>query len=545
MITLRDYQARTVAELWQWFAHNPEGNPLAVLPTGAGKSIICAQLVSEAVAFSSSAKIRVLVVTHSKELIEQNHSKLVEMRPDLDVGIYSSGLKRRDTDNQVIFAGIQSIYNKEEIGEFNLMIVDECHKIPRRGDGQYLQLINRLQELNPKMRVIGLTATPYRLACGYLHKGEDRMFHDVATEVTLLELLDRGYLTPVVTKRPALTVDMTGVPKTAGEFNQKKAAERMMTDEVTETALNDVMAKSNGRNSWLLFCSSVPHAIEVSEWLNNIGIRCEVISGETPTKERERIINDFKEGRLMALANCEVLTTGFDAPRTDLIVMLRATESTALYQQMAGRGMRLFDGKTDCLLLDYAGNVERHGCLDDPTVNIPRQSKGTGIAPVKYCDVCDEAVPTATKQCPECGALFPENQVRLEELSSEYAALSTHKKPILKMFEVRSVTFEIHRKEGSPNSIRVDYYGSLEGDSSFNAIFNERIVSEWICVEHEGYAKQKARYWWESNTATDFPLDTEHGVRLLKLYHKRPTHLIADTSGKYNQLIELIGVSNV
>ncbi len=543
MITLRPYQQRTINEIWQWFRENKEGNPLAVLPTGAGKSIICAKLIEEAIGFASAKPIRVLVVTHSKELIEQNYSKFVAIAPSSDVGVFSAGLKRRDTSNQVLFAGVQSIYNKEAIGSFDLMIVDECHLIPKSGDGRYLTLINRLKDLNPSMRVIGLTATPYRLSCGYLHKGEGRLFNDIATEVTLLELLKLGFLSPVISKRPAITADLSGVNKTAGEFNQKQAAERMTAGNLTDLALSDVIQRCYKRVSWLIFCVSVEHAHEVSDWLNGKGIKCAVISGETPPQEREYLIAEYKAGRLQALANCEVLTTGFDAPRTDLIVMLRPTESTALYQQMAGRGMRIFEGKTDCLLLDYAGNVERHGCLDDPYVNVPKQAKGkgSGIAPTKYCPCCDTALPASTKTCSECAHEFPKSEVRLAELASQHAVLSTHREPILKLFDISRVRYVVHAKTGSPNSVKVTYFGNESNSNQLSSMFQKEIVSEWVCIEHEGFAQRKAANWWGKWVQTPIPKLAEDAVMELQQGQcKKPKQLIVDVAGKYPEVKEFI-----
>lgn len=541
MIKLRDYQARSIREVWQWFRDNKQGNPLAVLPTGAGKSIICAKLIEEALSFKSSKPIRVLVVTHSKELIEQNYEKFCAIAPHLDVGVYSAGLKRRDTSNQVIFAGIQSIYNKGEIGIFDLMVVDECHLIPKVGDGRYRKLIARLQEGNSNLRVVGLTATPYRLSCGYLYEGKGKIFHSVATEVTLNELLDLGYLSPVVSKRPEITVDVTGVKKTAGEFNQKQLAERMMDGNLTERIVCDVLHKCYGRKSWLFFCTSVSHAEEAAYYLSEKGVRCAVISGNTPARERERLIDEYKRLKLTCLVNCEVLTTGFDAPSTDLIAMLRPTESTALYQQMAGRGMRISEGKIDCLLLDYAGNVERHGCLDDPHVNIPNKGKGNGVAPTKFCPSCDTALPASTRICKECGHEFPKSEVRIAELASEHAVLSRDKKPILKLYNISNIKYSIHQKESSPDSVRVTYFGSLSGSSEINAMFSREIASEWVCIEHNGYAHQKAIHWWERWMSTPIPDTTEKAIEELRQNSTRkPNKIIVDTADKYPSIKELI-----
>lgn len=541
MIKLRQYQSRSIREIWDWFRRNKTGNPLAVLPTGAGKSIICAKLVEEAISFKSDSKIRVLIVTHSKELIEQNYEKFIAISSGVDVGVYSAGLKRRDTNNQVIFAGIQSIYNKPELGDFDLIIVDECHLIPKSGDGRYRKLIARLLEGNSKLRVVGLTATPYRLGCGYLYEGNGKLFDEVATEVTLSELLDLGFLSPMISRKPDITVDVSGISKVAGEFNQKQLEQRMMSDCLTERIVKDVLHKCYTRRSWLFFCTSVKHAEEVADYLTEFGVRCAVISGKTPARDRERLIAEYKSLKLTCLVNCEVLTTGFDAPNTDLIAMLRPTESTGLYQQIAGRGMRIAEGKKDCLLLDYAGNVARHGCLDDPYINIPKQRIGKGIAPTKYCPQCDLALPASTKTCPECGHDFPKSQIKLSELASEHAVLSRDKRPILKLYNILSIRFSVHKKEGSNDSVRVTYFGSREGESEAMAMFSQEIVSQWLCIEHSGYPRTIAEKWWSRWIRTPFPESTEKAVEELNAWELgKPNKIIIDTAGKYPEIKSLI-----
>ncbi|HHP0467281.1 TPA: DEAD/DEAH box helicase family protein [Vibrio harveyi] len=541
MIELRPYQSRSIREIWAWFRENKTGNPLAILPTGAGKSIICAKLIEEAISFKSDKTIRVLVVTHSKELVEQNYEKFVAIAPAVDVGVYSAGLKRKDTDNQVIFASVQSIFNKNTVGAFDLMIVDECHLIPKSGDGRYRKLISRLSESNPKLRVIGLTATPYRLGCGYLYEGKGKIFDSVATEVTLNELLDLGFLSPIISRRPRKSVDLKGVKKVAGEFVLSQLAERMMDDNLTEIAIDDVLTQSDGRRSWLFFCSSILHAEKTAEYLTEKGVRCAVISGNTPARERDKLIAEFKSLKLTCLVNCEVLTTGFDAPSTDLIVMLRPTESTALYQQMAGRGMRIAEGKTDCLLLDYAGNVLRHGCLDDPHLNFPKQGGGKGIAPTKYCPQCDVALPASLRVCSECGHEFPISQVKLAEIASEHAVLSRDKQPILKLYHISRITYVLHKKEGSKDSVRATYFGYRDGTTELLSLFAKEIVSEWICVEHTGYPKTKAIEWWDRWVQADMPEKATDAVALLKANkHSKPNKLIVDTAGKYPEIKALI-----
>ncbi|UKA12950.1 DEAD/DEAH box helicase [Photobacterium damselae] len=544
---LRPYQSRTIDDLWAWFGGNT-GNPLLVLPTGAGKSIIAAQIVSDAISFAYERPIRVLVVTHQKELIEQNYEKFTSLRPDVQTGIYSAGIGRKDCNSQVLFAGVQSIYNKTDIGGFDLVVVDECHTIPKSGDGRYKQLFERLQADRPHCRVIGLTATPFRLGSGFLHKGENALFSGIASEVTIIELLELGFLSPVVTYKPAFTVSMDGVKKTAGEYNAKQATARMMENNHTERALNDVIEKGSSRRSWLLFCMSIEHAEQCGRYLQSKGILCAIITGKTPKKERESILQGFKSGYIQAVANVGVLTTGFDAPNIDLVVMLRPTESTALYLQMVGRGLRIADGKADCLLLDYAGNIEKHGCIDDPIITEPRQSRGGGasLAPVKYCPKCEFALHTSVMRCKNCGFEYPASErERIDYIASQRAVISKYREPIFTEHQITGVSYSRHPgKNGKPDSVKVTYFGNQGATESnwFAGVFAGQVATEYLCFEHKGYAAKKARDWWrkwvgdshqEPETVTEALQVLDQGIS------RKPTGLMTEDSGKHPKIVAL------
>ena len=349
MINLRDYQRESIDALYAWFGQHEKGNPLLVLPTGAGKSVIAAALVQEIIEKWPSQ--RILIVTHVKELIEQNYLKLMELWPQAPAGVNSASLKRRDADSQIIFAGIQSIYNRPyELGWFDLILVDEAHLIPvKTMTGMYRTFLDQMENINPAIRIVGLTATPYRLDDGLLTEGKNNLFHDIAYEIPINLLLDRGYLCPLTTQPTSTRANLSSVKKQGGDFVISQLAQAVDQEEITKAAIAEVVELASDRKSWLIFCVTVAHAENVRDEIRGYGLTCEMVTGDTPKAERHTILTQFKRGHIQALVNVSVLTTGFDAPCIDLMVYLRPTQSLSLYVQMAGRGMRLKEGKENCI----------------------------------------------------------------------------------------------------------------------------------------------------------------------------------------------------
>ena len=235
---------------------------------------------------------------------------------------------------------------------------------------------------------------------------------------------------------------------------------------------------------------------------------CETVTGDTPTGERDSIIRRFKSGELRCITNANVLTTGFDAPGVDLIAMLRPTLSTALYVQIVGRGTRRADGKENCLVLDFAGNVRRHGPVDAVSVSAPgggaNDTGKVGVDSVlaKPCPECEAMVALACRICPECDHQFPKPEAKHDARADrEHGILSSERVPP-RMLSVVAWKARLHRKQGAPDSLRIDYRAGLE------------MPSEWLCFGHSGYARQKACEWWSAHGgATPFPSDADEALR--------------------------------
>jgi len=472
---LRDYQQRSIDQIYAWFDKHKTGNPCAVLPTGAGKSLIIAELCRDAL--QNWPETRVLMLTHVKELIQQNAEKMRAVWPNAPLGIYSASLRRRDAGEPITFAGIQSVRTKAQmLGWVDIVIIDECHLINNDQQGGYRALLADLMQINPGLRVIGLTATPYRLGQGMLTDGDDALFSDLIEPVSIEELLFKGYLAPLRSKQTSTRLDVSGVKKRGGEFIESELAKAIDTDMGNKQAVQEIIRRAGDRKSWLVFCSGVAHAEHIRDELRAQGVTAECLTGKTPKREREQMIAAFKAKEIRALTNANVLTTGFDAPDTDVVVMLRPTMSPALYVQMAGRGLRPKSHTDHCLVLDFAENVARHGPI---TAVQPPKKKGTGEAPVKVCPGCDEVVHLSAKVCPECGHEFitEEDEKRWRLANDDIMGTEGSE------MRVTDWRWQPHTSRTSGKQmIRVTYYGAL----------SDLPVTEYLPILHEGYAGQRA-----------------------------------------------------
>lgn len=492
MLTLRPYQQEALDATFAYWREKP-GNPLIVLPTGAGKSLVIAQLIKTLT--DTWGDMRVMVATHVRELIAQNFAELVKLWPLAPAGIFSAGLGRYEGGSRIIFGGVQTMHRRvDQIGSVDLLIIDEAHLIPRDADTQYGKLIGALLQRNPDMKRLGLTATPYRMGEGWLHKGEDAMFDDVVYEANVKDLIDQGYLSRLISKATSTHYDLTGVGKVGGDYNKGKLQAAVDLATVTSAACDEVVAAGADRKSWLLFCSGVEHAEHVMYALRDRGIPTATVTGETPTDKRDAILNAFKSGELRAVTNNSVLTTGFNHPGIDLLAMMRPTLSTSLYVQMAGRGLRNAPGKANCLVLDFAGNVAKHGPID--AVQIREPGSGGGDAPIKICPECNSIVHASARTCPDCGHEFPEPETKLHGRSSGADIISPEGSASWR--DVTTRYFDAHdsRDPAKPPTVRVEYICRE---------YEHHPYREWLCPQHTGYAKHKADAFWAAHGGDNPP----------------------------------------
>lgn len=479
-VKLRTYQQRAIDMSLDWFKKTKDGHPCLVMPTGSGKSHIVAGLCKKLLTEWPEMNYQILMLTHVKELIEQNAEKMLLHWPHAPLGIYSAGIGKRQLGEQITFAGIQSVRNRAaEIGHIDLVIIDEAHLVNHKQEGGYRKLLDGLQAINPKIRILGLTATPYRLGHGYIHDG-DALFDELLEPVFVEELVANGWLAPLRSKLTEHHIKADGVKKRGGEYIDKDLQAVVNTNLNNRKTVQETIKLAGDRKAWLFFCTGVDHAYAVRDELLANGIAAETITGDTPKAERENLIAKYKSGQIRALTNANVLTTGFDYPDIDLIVMMRPTMSPGLYVQMAGRGMRLKSHTDHCLVLDFAGVIQQHGPITAVTPP-DKKGDGNGDAPVKVCEHCNELVHPSAKECPACGAAFPPPPEKTYKLSDVDIMGGKDAKAMM----IYGWRWQLAISKGSGKEmLKVRYFGRALDDP---------IVAEYFVIHHEGYAGEKAR----------------------------------------------------
>jgi|688.fasta_scaffold90752_1 DNA repair protein RadD len=503
MITLRPYQEDVKTAVYDHL-RSRDDNPCAVVPTAGGKTPIMASICKDAVGLWGG---RVLILAHVKELLEQTADKLKVVCPEIGFGIYSAGLKRRDTQNPVIVASIQSVYKRAcELDAFNLIMVDEAHLIPLEGDGMYRQFLADAKVINPELRIIGFTATPYRLKTGPICTPDSFLNH-ICYEVGVRELIRDGFLCPLISKAGRAKADMSSLHVRGGEFISDEVESLMDQESLVSSAASEIMEYTADRKACLIFSSGVQHGQHIVEVLREEhGVGCGFVCGDTPIPERDATLARFKAGELKYLCNVNVLTTGFDAPHIDCVALVRPTMSPGLYYQMVGRGFRLHPSKENCLVLDFGGNVLRHGPVDD--IKVTTIDRGDGKAPAKECPSCQAVIAAGFTTCPQCGYVFPPPERQQHDPKASEAGILSGQVSTTKL-QVEDVYYGIHTKRGAsedaPRTLRVDY-----------RVGWHEYKSEWVCFEHEGYARQKAIAWWRKRSPDPVPDNVERAIEIIE-----------------------------
>lgn len=484
-VILRPYQHATLHAVEEWYGEH-DGNACVVLPTGAGKSVIIAHFCKEQL--HAHPHIRIVILTHVRELVQQNANQLRDAWPNAPLGVYAAGLNRRELYERITVASIQSIYDKTQfMASVDVLIIDECHLIPPSSGGMYRTTIDALREKNPRMVVLGFTATPFRMGQGLLTEGKDAMF-DALIEphgTTIPELIAAGFLAPLFSKATALKLDVSDVHKRGGEYVEAELQAAVDKDLNNEGVAREIVtiAELHSARAMLVFCAGVAHAEHMAEQITQHGIPAECVTGKTPKAQRDDILTRLRRGELRCVTNAMVLTVGFDYPDIDLIALVRPTLSKSLYHQMVGRGLRPKSHAERCIVLDFAGCVARHGPVTELDITAPR--KGSGEAPTKECPACTAIIFTGYRTCPHCGHEFPapaEDTTR--RLHNDDIMGSTQDGAPVEM-SVRDWRWYVHTSRSSGKTMLcVAYYDSTMSGGS---------VREYLTVLHDGFAGQRAQ----------------------------------------------------
>lgn len=525
---LRNYQDYAVKEMVKATA-DIDCAAVGVAPTGVGKSLILAGFIKYIFTVSSYPS-RVLVLAHVKELLDQNSATLGQLFPEVAYGIYSSGLGRKELDRPVTFAGIASIYRKaEELGRVDVVLIDECHLVGEKESSMYVMFLTALKNLNPHLRVLGVTATPFRMGMGMLVDGN--LFKSTCFDLGSFEafnwFLDQGYLCHLRTPPTKTVFDTTGIRITGGDYNLKDQNRVLNVDDKTRAVVDEIIeyGVKEGRQHWLLFCVSIEHVESVARLLNEAGIKTTYVHSKMKEKERDANILAYKEGEYQAMVNNGVLTTGFDYKAIDLIGVIRLINSPGLWGQILGRGTRplYMEGfdlttregrlqaiatseKPDCLVLDFGNNISRLGPIND-LVMPKKKGKGKGEAPIRVCDGCGNQIHASLTMCPHCGQEYARSLGKFDTSVNHEDVIAKTKRSKAKEPEaelavwmnVDSITFKLNSgRLGRPDTITVYYNVGL---SQF---------ATYLCFDHPvGHtAHREARRWWRLHVA-DTPYENE------------------------------------
>ena len=523
-ITPRDYQVDAREAIWRYF-NKFKGNPLVLMPTGTGKSVVIGDF-SRSCLFAYP-RTRIMCVTHVETLIAQNYAKFLQVWPTAPAGIYSAGLERRDTLQQVIFAGIQSVYQRPEVfGHIDILIVDEAHLIGPNAEAMYQKFIKALKARNPHLKVIGFTATGWRMGFGELVGGG--IFTDIAIDMTTPEawnwFVDMGYLAPLTTKKTDFHLEANGVKLTAGEYNLGELEKAVDKEHLTRMVVEEMLAKAHDRNQWMIFATGKKHCDHVAAMLAEYGE--EALSIHSGKHNANELVKEYCAGNARIAVSMNKLTTGVDAPGIDFIGNLRHTKSSAMWVQMLGRGTRpLYEEGYDlstvegrlaamaasmkpegCLVADFARNIETLGPINDPVIppRVKKRAGGKGSAPPPVqvaCPACMTYCSANALVCPNCTYEFPikVNHDRHASTAEVMVRAKAQEEPRVEIVPVAHVTYAIHyrRNSGKPPSIRVSYY----------APGMMRKYEEYVCFEHP---TQKARSanWWRERIPDIWPKNT-------------------------------------
>jgi DNA repair protein RadD len=487
VIELRPYQKDAINSIYNYFGQ-ASGNPLIAMPTGTGKGIVIAKFLQQVI--QSWPSQRIVCMTHVKELLSQNSEKLLQVWPGAPHGVFSAGLKRKDVGYPVIFAGVQSAVNQiDAFGHVDLLLIDEAHLLSPKDNTRYQIVINALKVRNPKLKVIGFTATPYRTGQGMLT--QSGIFSDICYDITGMvafnQLIADGYLCKVISKRTATQVDLSEVSVgNDGEYNKKQLEHVVDTNDNNYKMCKECLEYGYNRGSWLLFATGIAHAENLCKMLASFGIPAIAVHSKISDDARYSAISSFKSGQVRALVNNNVLTTGFDYPPIDFIGMMRPTTSTGLWVQMVGRGTRPSSGKDNCLVLDFAGNTVRLGPINDPIIPRAKGAGSPGTAPIRICDNCGVYCHASARTCEACGYVFPVN-VALSPTASTQELLRSDA-PVLEWYDVdRMIYTGKYSNVGKPPMLRVSYICGLE---SFD---------EYVLLEHPAPIVHKATKWWKTH----------------------------------------------
>jgi DNA repair protein RadD len=524
-IQFRDYQEEAISSVIEEIYELNNKDALIEAPTGSGKTYKMVGL-SEKI-LTPNPTSNVLILSPQKELIKQTYESMLDFFPEKLIGVYSAGLLKKER-KKITVVSIHSVYKKSSLFRmFDNVLIDETHLIPPKGEGKYRTFLNGLEDPN----IIGLTATPFRLGHGYIYGQKESLFRKITYKIRVEELIKKGHLSPLTTKDAENVLDTSDVHTLGGDFKTSEMSEQFDKFTVTKEIVEELVTYKNKYKHWLLFAINIEHAEHIVELLQVNGIKAQTVHSKQKAELNDKHIGQYKTGQIQCLVSVASLTTGFDAPLTDLIGLIRPTKSPVLHIQMIGRGLRKSEetGKTHCLILDFAGNITRLGPIND--VHVPIKGKQKGVAPVKTCPKCRTHIPASATICYKCGHEFPRKES--SDLSADAETkevVKTNFQPKKMWVDVSNISYTKH-VTGFGESIKVSYTCGL------------RVITEYIAIGRAGKSGYNASYWWAYRSKfkdhPDFysPPDVNDALKRIDKELKIPTRIFIDDTSKYPKIL--------
>lgn len=411
-MALRPYQLEAIEGLRNSIRKGKK-SPLLLAATGSGKTVIATHIVKQA----QEKNKRVWFICDNIELVEQTVATFE--REGIECGVLQGIHEKTNITKPIQVATAQTLARRlEHIGNWampDMVIIDEAHV-------QY-KAHKQVMERVPNALLIGLSATPWS-------KGLGKTFDDVVLVATTAELIEQGYLSPYHVFAGKKKADLSNVKTIAGDFAEDEAAEQMGKAEIVGDVV-DTWFRMGGNRQTVLFAVNVAHSKALCAEFRLRDVEAVHIDGRTDKDERKQMISDYKAGKIKMLCTVGIATKGFDAPNTSCLILARPTKSLMLHFQMVGRGLRIAEGKEDCIILDHAGNFQRNGFVCDPIDT--ELCDGTKKEASKDRKKKEDPLP---KECPKCGFMKqpkqhicpncnfePEKQNKVEEVEGDMVAL--------------------------------------------------------------------------------------------------------------------------
>jgi DNA repair protein RadD len=513
-IKLRPHQLIAADKTIKWLPENPKKNGLVGMPTASGKTYAIAETIRRLL--FANPRTKVLVLTHSMELVANDEQALLRLWRTAPVGVYCSSLRRKEI-GQITIGSIGSVANKHELfGRIDFILIDEVHCVSHDEDTQYRKLLNNLKEANENLQVVGYSASPYRMGGGCLTEGH--IFDEFVVDMTDFKsynwFFNENYLSKITSKQTKTKLDVSNVKMTKGDFNQKELQIAIDKEEITRAALTEAVEMGFDRNCWLVFGSSIEHVEHISNMLNvEFNISSTFVHSKMTDQERTQRIGDFKAGKYTACVNNLILTTGVDIPQIDFLVVLLPTASPARHVQVIGRILRIapkeglpLDTKEQRayaisqgvkarggLVADFAGNTARCGAINDIIKPKKKGSGGGGEAPVKTCKyfLCGCNSEDITKRTVDYinGKPYPMYHYHDKcDIHNVTELCNTIHHPSAKFCECCGGEFIFNTKLTEKASM-LDIVATKPRTEIINHTFN----NEWLDVTHVSYGKNKGK----------------------------------------------------